>query len=523
MSATDKPIRILTNDDGWILSTYGPPIRIDELRDKMIAPHANTPFDTFLWSVGGREVFSYETQIGERFAQDVEHFARPPEERRSENLRYLIAEHGGPVTVIAQLCHQIGMKFFASLRMNTHYNTDAGALGYGRFRREHPQWLIGRGEGLNEGSLLWGLRTGKDYAFPAVRDFTNEIACELVERFDVDGIELDFMRHPGDFRPDEAYANRYLLTDMVRDLRRRMEEVGRARGRDLELAVRVAPTLEDSDRLGMEAEVWIKEGLVDLVIVGLGFNPFEAKVADFAAAASGTDCRILGCFEALRPVMDTEVLRAIAARYWDAGADGLYFFNFYSMSAEWKREVVGELADPAALVGRDKVYEIDADRGHAPDSQIGHAFRHCQPLEQLPVRLEETRSGRGALLRFDLVDDLAGQQGVRCVLGLGFAELADGDAVEVALNGRVLAWDGRRVPPAPWVRQGYVADWNVYPSQLVEVPFESTPVEFDLDPAWLVQGRNELAVRLARPGAGLVLQDVRIWVRYRGEVEDNGS
>jgi len=55
------------------------------------------------------------------------------------------------------------------------------------------------------------------------------------------------------------------------------------------------------------------------------------------------------------------------------------------------------------------------------------------------------------------------------------------------------------------------------------VPFESTPVEFDLDPAWLVQGRNELAVRLARPGAGLVLQDVRIWVRYRGEVEDNGS
>ena len=43
MSATDKPIRILTNDDGWILSTYGPPIRIDELRDKMIGPHAHTP------------------------------------------------------------------------------------------------------------------------------------------------------------------------------------------------------------------------------------------------------------------------------------------------------------------------------------------------------------------------------------------------------------------------------------------------------------------------------------------------
>ena len=57
---------------------------------------------------------------------------------------------------------------------------------------------------------------------------------------------------------------------------------------------------------------------------------------------------------------------------------------------------------------------------------------------------------------------------------------------------------------------------NVYPSQLVAVPFESAPVEFDIDPAWLVRGRNELEVRLARPGAGLLLQDVRVWVRYQG-------
>ena len=86
MSVADKPFRILTNDDGWILSNYGPPIRIDELRDKMIAPHDNTPFDTFLWSVGGREVFTYETEIAERFAQDVELFSDPEEERRAELL-----------------------------------------------------------------------------------------------------------------------------------------------------------------------------------------------------------------------------------------------------------------------------------------------------------------------------------------------------------------------------------------------------------------------------------------------------
>jgi len=525
--AMKKPIRVLTNDDGWILSTYGPQISVADLRDKMVAPHAGTPFDTFTWSVGGREVFSYETEIGERFAQDVGDFADPAAQIRAENLRHLIAEHGGPVTAISQLCHQAGMKFFASLRMNTHYNTADDDLSYGSFRRQHPQWLIGRSdEELHPGSLLWGLRTGKDFAFPAVRDFMNDIASELVERFDVDGIELDFMRHPGNFRPDEAYAHRYLLTDMVQHLRRRMDDIGKARGRDLELAVRVAPTLEDSERLGLEAGVWIEEGLVDLVVVGLGFNPFAARIDDFAAAAQGTDCRILGCFEALRPVLDTEVLRAIAARYWDAGADGLYFFNFYSMSAEWKRNVVGELADPALLSRLDKIYEIDKDRGYEPDSQIGHAFRYCLPLEQLPLRLEETRAGRAASLRFELADDIAAAErdGVleSCVLGLGFDDLAEGDEVELRLNGQVLVWDQQRRPAAPWARAAYAADWAAYPSRVITVSFESTPVEFDLEAAWLGRGENQLDIRLVRRGYGavrpLALQDVRIWIRYRDKI-----
>ena len=525
MTATNKTVRILSNDDGWILGTYGPPISIEDLRDKMVAPHAGSPIDTFIWCVGGREVFSYETEIGEQFAQGVEAFDNPMDRIRAENLRHLIEHHGGPVTVIAQLCREIGMKFFPSLRMNTHYNTDESSLSFGRFRREHPEWLIGRpGEQLAEGSLLWGLRTGKDYAFPQVRDFMNSIAVELLERFDTDGIELDFMRHPGDFRPEQAYANRYLLTDMIRQLRQRMDEIGKEKGRELELAVRVGSTLADSERLGMEAEAWIKEGLVDIVITGLGFNPFEARVAEFVRAAEGTSCRILGCFEALRPLMDTRVLRAIAARYWDAGASGFYFFNFYSMSAAWKKQVVGELVDPDALSRLDKIYEIDKERPSSPDSQIGHAFRYCLPLEQLPVRLEETHADRGAVLRFDMVDDLESARGdgalEQCVLGLGFVELGDGDEVEVKLNGQLLEWASRRVPSQPWTNEGYGPDWNLYPSKTVAVPVEGDPVEFAVDAPPLRQGRNKLEVRLVeRRGdakTALVLQDVRISIRYRG-------
>lgn len=517
-------MRILTNDDGWILSSYGPPISIEDLRDKMVAPHADSPIDTFLWSVGGREVYSYETQIGERFGQDVDSFENPADEIRARNLRHLCSHHGGPVTAIAQLCHEIGMKFFPSLRMNTHYNTDESSTSFGRFRRDHPEWLIGRpGENSAIGSPLWGLRTGKDYAFPQVRDFMNSIACELLECFDCDGIELDFMRHPGTFRPEQAFANRYLLTDMVRQLRQQMDEIGKEKGRNLELAVRVAPTLAASERLGMEAETWIKEGLVDLVITGLGFNPFEARVAEFVRAATGTSCRILGCFEALRPLLDTEVMRAIAARYWDAGAAGLYFFNFFCMSAAWKREIVGQLADPAALSRLDKMYEIDKARPSAPDSQIGHAFRYCLPLEQLPLRLEQTRAERGAVLHFNIADDLerARAEGIlsKCILGLGFQELNQDDELALQLNGQPLAWAQRRLPSQPWSREAYGPNWGLYPSTKVLAQLDNIPVEFDVDAPPLRRGDNQLEIRLldrrtAAPSA-LLIRDVQIAIRYK--------
>ena len=187
------------------------------------------------------------------------------------------------------------------------------------------------------------------------------------------------------FRPGDAFANRYLLTDMISQIRRHMDKVGKAKGRQLELAVRVSATIADSLRLGMDTERWIGDGLVDITIVGLGFNPFEAKVAEFVRAAEDTNCQILGCFEALRPVMDTEVLRAIAARYLGAGADGIYLFNFYSMDATWKEQVIGELIDQTKLNFLDKTYEIDSTRGGTSESQIHHSFRHCLAPEQLSL------------------------------------------------------------------------------------------------------------------------------------------
>ena len=79
----------LIPDDGWIIGTYGPPLTPDHLRDYMIAPHQGSPIDVFLWSVGGHEVYDYETEVGELFGTGYDNLD-PGQQKRYDNLRALI-------------------------------------------------------------------------------------------------------------------------------------------------------------------------------------------------------------------------------------------------------------------------------------------------------------------------------------------------------------------------------------------------------------------------------------------------
>ena len=84
--------------------------------------------------------------------------------------------------------------------MNSHYVIDPRHPAYGNYRRRHPDRLIARpGERFAEGTIEHGIGTGLDYAHPGNRAFVTGIICECFERFDVDGVELDFMRHPAFF------------------------------------------------------------------------------------------------------------------------------------------------------------------------------------------------------------------------------------------------------------------------------------------------------------------------------------
>lgn len=522
MKTSQKHWRVLCNDDGWIMGTYGPPLTPDDMWEKMIAPYEGSPVDVFLWSVGGHEVYDYETEVGERFGDGYEDLD-PGQRRKAENLRQMIKAHGGPVTVIAQLCHEAGMAFFPSVRMNEHYDMEESAPNYGRLRRDHPELCIGRpGESIPHGSLEWGIRTGLNYAFPEVRAHMTRIIFELIDRFEINGIELDFMRHPAFFRVTEAYQYRYLMTDFVCGIRKKLDEVGQKRGKHLDLAVRVPPTLADSKRIGLDTEVWLREGTVDMLIAGGGFIPFEMPIREWVEAAAGTGCRVYGCFEGLRPLLNEASLRALALRYWEAGVDGIYFFNYYSMSKDWKRTVLGQLADPTALQRVNKWYELDHSNRHQPTSQLGYSFLNAIPAAQLPVQFNQIFHGRGVPLYLDIADDIesAVADGTlsRCALCLGFEGLTDEDAFEIRLNREPIPWNTGVVGSDKATRVEYEPDWNRYPSRTREVTVSGDSIEFKVGSPPLRQGVNQLEIRQVSPQAArrepLVLKDVTVAINY---------
>ena len=525
---------LIFTDDGWIMGATEPPLTVDDLREKMVEGYAGTG-GALWWAVGDHDVYHFETEVGEIFGEgygeldpDLYSFVHgsAPElgTRIAANVRALMASGEGPLAALAGLCRQADLSFVPRVRMNSHYEIDPDHPGYSRYRREHPELLIGRpGETIPRDTVDWGIRTGLNYAFPEVRAYMAGIIFEVFEHYDVDGVELDFMRHPAFFRPEEAYAQRHLMTDLVLRVHQRLGEVSAERGRDLRLAVRVPPTIADSTRIGLDVGHWIADDLVDIVAVGGGFIPFETPVREFVAAARGTSCLVYGCIEATR-YTDERNLRALAARWWRDGADGIYLYNFYTMPPEWNRRVYDQLSDPRAIARRDKIYEMDQTGPFFPCGGHSCAFRYASPSAQLPVALEEGFAGSGPILTTSIADDLdaAAAEGslATCSLALRLDNFAPGSELRVHLNQRELPWDSARSSFDGWHREG-VGDlfWMKYPLPPVDRVQPGAVVEFDLGCPPLRQGDNQVEVHLvSRATEGeepVVLEDVAVTVAYQ--------
>ena len=429
------------------------PIGIEGLVRQSIEPLRGTLVDTVYWQLNtdpyfGTESshltdwFSHDTKVGSRWGEGRESFKTAGEWRIYENARQIMATGTDPVRVVIEHGHRAGLEVFLSLRFNDGHDHRLPAgledANMSPMKKKHPEWLLGPSVGNYS-------QFGYNFALPEVRRYRLEMVAETISNYDLDGLDFDFCRWPILFRPGEGSAGAAVLTQLLRETRALLKQKGAKVGRSLPLSVRVPFDLEKMKTEGIDTAAWIKEGIVDIVIVagrGGGWN-YRLPIEDYKALAAGTGCRIiaqnLDGFKEGRPrsamvlfgerdYYNTEMHRAVAARHWQAGADGIYIWN-----QDWVKFVKDGRFDPQSwkeIGSPDVLSRLDKHYVVGPAGFGGN----------LPQRL--ARPGDVAEIGLEIADDIqpgAGRSSrAVATLRVMIEQLTKHDTIIYHLNGKTL-------------------------------------------------------------------------------------
>ena len=361
-----------------------------------------------------------------------------------------------PTPVMTGAARRTGMEVFASIRMNdTHdaFGKPHGRLDY-PLKLEHPEWLLGdqscRGDfSTAPEALIW---SGLDFEVPQVREDRLNWIQRSAERYDVDGVDLNFFRMPWFFRRGREVDGAPLMTELVRGARRILDDVSEQKGAPLLLGVRVPGTVEACARVGIDIETWLGEDLVDRLLVGGGYEPYTSPYEELVRLGHDHEVPVYPCINCGLPELGSDAaFRGAASNIYRAGGDGIYLWNYqyrnaprigYGRPQPAVYELLRELASPHALANGDKLFGVENVERVGPYAIASHPTQF--PIDLGSRALKMLRS-----VRLRVGDDLGAAQrdGTldRAVLTLALDGVQPGDSIGVQINGLSVS---RHDPPA---------------------------------------------------------------------------
>jgi hypothetical protein len=199
--------------------------------------------------------------------------------------RYVLA--GGDLAqVFIDRCRLRGQSPFISFRLNDAHAKEwadakpgdkiggGASQGLTRFYCEHPEYRIGTKAGYGADQVL-------NWAISAVRDHKFALIEELCENYDLDGLELDFLRFYSFFQLDKTSVEerRAIMTAFVGRVRALLDRTARE-GRRRWLCLRTPCYLAAHDPLGLDLPALAAAG-ADMINVSASY--FTVQNTDLAA------------------------------------------------------------------------------------------------------------------------------------------------------------------------------------------------------------------------------------------------
>lgn len=484
--------RVIMNNDGCDgRGKPDDPRTYENFLSKRTTPLAGTQVDSIFYCTGVFNVYSHH-------GTDTE-----PNSRTKNGIERWIWKLGktGPdaLTTIVDFGHKHDIEVFWSMRMNDTHDTHDPGL-FCKWKKAHPECLMAKkGQKLVAGGYRW---SALNYEMPLVRKKSLEILRDVATRYDVEGLELDFCRHPVYFKPQMhgkpvTQLHCDIMTDFIKSVRKMADEVAAERGRPILIAVRVPDSVGYSKELGLDFVRWMEEDLIDLLGLSGYFqlNSWEPNVK----LGHKYDVPVYACLNEPRfGARDSRVLRASNECYrgraleaWNAGADGIYMFNYFNPhSPLWK-----ELGDPKMLQNMDLLYPA----GALDTTQVSYWLRNGMKWMNLPIPLPEKHvkltAGKQVTVQIPVGAALAAKPGLTPVvkLRLKFDDVANAKkALAVKLNAQSLS---NGASSGKWI-------------------------EYSVSPSAIKQGVNGIELSLLPQGKGLTVSDAVLEIRYKPTAVD---
>ncbi len=288
----------------------------------------------------------------------------------AENTKLLDEMGLNPYVIWIARCREKGLSPWISMRMNdTHCVDDETCFMHSRFWLEHPEYRRVPGSDWD-----W-IGRSFDYGHKEVREYHMKLVREYLELFDMDGLELDWMRFAYHFKPGHEQEGAEILTEFMREVRELTKLWSGRRGHPIKVGVRVPSRPMAARGLGMDAVRWAREGLIDMLVPTAFWattdtdTPIElwrellGPAGEKITLAAGQEILLRPFPSPQQRFNDLESLRGFAAAMLDRGADQIYLFNYMDecttieVLADYPR-IINECGRPETLLDKPRRHVV---------------------------------------------------------------------------------------------------------------------------------------------------------------------
>ncbi len=265
--------RIILNDDAETILTVPQPHN-EERVYTAVDYLKNTPVDILCFCLGEQSMaYSYlservESVMGKLLKSYGRRKKRGTVESdglpENENLALSLYKKGiDYLPILIDRTHNLGIQFFGSFRMNDcHLRSAPSGLLSAEFWKRHQKyrlWSFTEAQHYYSAAL--------DYSYPEVRENYLVMIKEVVEKYDIDGIELDFGRNPYLFQRGEGWKKRYIMDEFINSISKILDSTGKQKSKKIKLLLRIVFNRDLQKNAGMDIESWLKKGYIDILVM----------------------------------------------------------------------------------------------------------------------------------------------------------------------------------------------------------------------------------------------------------------